>query len=40
MISDEGGILQDDNHTYKYIYYKSSYKGKVFTCQQLNIVLC
>lgn len=36
MISDEGGILQDDNH----IYYKSSYKGKVFTCQQLNIVLC
>lgn len=31
----KGNLATADDHTDKYIYYKSSYQGKVFTCQQL-----
>lgn len=31
----KGNLATADDHTDKYIYYKSSYQGKAFTCQQL-----
>lgn len=31
----KGNLATEADHTDKYIYYKSSYKGKAFTCQQL-----